>query len=205
VTGGRDIAPLINSLLELPFVVKAATKDWHPQDHVSFASNHPPPDNIPFESFITIANPLNGSETETTRLWPNHCVQNSPGAELIPELDVGKVDEVIEKGMDKRVEMYSVFHDPFKYPTVYRSRIADVLRAKNVTDVFVVGLAYDYCVKYTAIDSVGEGFTTYLVEDASKAVDPTAIPQVNEDVGNAGVKVVRSDGPEIQKVKQGNC
>jgi nicotinamidase-related amidase len=201
VIGGRDVSTTINKLLSLPFTLRVATKDWHPPDHISFASNHDPPNNKPFESTITIQNPLNPSETETTRLWPVHCVQGTKGAELIPELDQAKLDDVIEKGMDKRVEMYSVFKDPFENPCVYRSRITDVLKGKGVTDVFVVGLAHDYCVKYTAIDAVKEGFRTFMVEDGTRAVDPQAAKQVNEEMQQAGVVIVNSTGPEIKRVE----
>lgn len=200
VQGGRDIIPTINSLLELPFALKAATKDFHPQDHISFASNHPPPNNIPFESEVVIQNPLNEFETQKTRLWPDHCVQGTAGSELVPELNISKVDEVVEKGMDKRVEMYSVFQDPFTKPTVFKSRMADLLRENSVTDVFVCGLAHDYCVKYTAIDAAQEGFKTYVVEDATKAVDPKGLPGVNAEMAKYSVTLVTSDGPELAMV-----
>ena len=116
VTAGRDIVPLINRLLASEkFVVKIATKDWHPQKHISFASNHQAPDNKPFESFVDVHNHVVGKPEETMkqRLWPDHCVQNSKGAELIEELDQGKIDLVVHKGMDERVEMYSAFTDSF--------------------------------------------------------------------------------------------
>jgi nicotinamidase-related amidase len=168
---------------------------------VSFASNHSAPNNTPFTTIITIANPLNPAETETTRLWPDHCVQGTPGAELIPELDIDKIDEVVEKGMDKRVEMYSAFQDPFTSPTVYKSRMAEVLKQSGITDVFVCGLAHDYCVKYTAIDATKEGFKTYLIEDATRAVDPADIPAVNAEMEKFGVIIVDSKGPEVRRVK----
>ncbi|KAF2458291.1 isochorismatase [Lineolata rhizophorae] len=200
VTGGRDIAPLVNSLLALPFAMTVATKDWHPQDHVSFASNHAPPNNKPFES-VTIANPHNAAETETTRLWPDHCVQGSKGAELVPELDVAKVQHVVEKGQDRRVEMYSAFKAPFDDPVVAQSGLAELLREGGITDVYAVGLAFDYCVKYTAIDSAKEGFKTYVVGEGSRAVDPSAWADVERELKEKGVTVVSADGEEVKKVK----
>ncbi|OCK83394.1 Isochorismatase hydrolase [Lepidopterella palustris CBS 459.81] len=202
VPGGREIASKVNYLLSLPFALKIATKDFHPQDHISFASNHPPPNNKPFESFFTIKNPLNPEETDTTRLWPDHCVQGTPGSELIPELEVAKVHHIVEKGQDKRVEMYSAFADPFTNPTVSRSKLADVLHEAKISDVFVVGLATDYCVKFTAIDSAKEGFTTHVVGEATNAVDPSSLDEVYKDFDKAGVSLVGMDSEAIKKVKE---
>lgn len=201
VAGGRDIAETVNRLLSLPFALKIATKDFHPRDHVSFASNHPPPNNKPFESVITIANPLNPSETETTRLWPDHCVQGTPGSELVPELDVGKVDHIVEKGQDKRVEMYSAFADPFRNPTVTRSKLADTLGNGGITHVYIVGLAMDYCVNFTAVDSAKEGFTTYIVQEGTKAVDPSNWDNTKSQLEAEGVALVSVDGEEVNRVK----
>ncbi|KAF1816173.1 Isochorismatase hydrolase [Eremomyces bilateralis CBS 781.70] len=194
VKGGRDIAPVLNRLLDLPFTLKIATKDWHPKNHVSFASNHPHPNNKPFESFFTITNPLNPAESAATRLWPDHCVQRTPGAELAPELDQTKLDEIIEKGQDERVEMYSVFADLFVNPTVYRSGISKMLKEKEITHVYVAGLAMDYCVKYSALHAAKEGFGTVVIADATKAVDPHLWDQVKAEMEQAGVIEVGGRG-----------
>lgn len=198
VAGGRDIVPILNELLALPFPVKIATKDFHPRDHISFASNHPPPDNKPFESIITIANPLNPSETQQTRLWPDHCVQGTPGAELLPELDVAQVHRIVEKGQDKRVEMYSAFADPFEQPCVSKSDLAKILHDEGITDVFVAGLAADYCVKCTAVDAAKEGFTTRVIGEATRAVDPTAMDDVLKAYEAAGVAVISKDDASLK-------
>jgi len=201
VQGGRDIAPVVNELLSLPFVIKVATKDFHPQDHISFASNHPPPNNKPFESEITIANPYNPEETETTRLWPDHCVQGTPGAELIPELNTSKINHVVEKGQDKRVEMYSAFAAPFVNPVVSRSGLVDTLNKAGVTHIFTVGLAFDYCVKFTAIDAAKEGFSTFVVREGTRAVDPSSWEKVESQLAESGVKMVGITGDEVSQVK----
>lgn len=187
--GGRDIAKVINELLDLPFAIKIATQDWHPRDHISFAPNHAPPNNKPFESTITYGNPGNASERETTRLWPVHCVQGTHGAELVPELHVSKVDHVVQKGQDKRVEMYSAFKDPFKSPCVSESNLSKLLKEASVETVFVVGLATDYCVKQTALHAKEEGFTTFIVEEATRGVDvgETAMAALKEELKRAGV------------------
>lgn len=199
VNEGRDVAPLINSLLSLPFVAKIATQDWHPADHISFASNHA--DKQPFVDFATVVNPDNASESYSTRLWPVHCVQNTTGAELIPELEADKVETVIKKGTDPRVEMYSAFYDPFEAPRVSDSGLAGVLKEKGVTHVYVVGLAFDYCVKCTAMDAAKEGFTTYVVEEGTRAVDAPKWEECKAELQQKGVVVVSADGPEVAKLK----
>ncbi|KAL6702747.1 NAD(+) salvage pathway protein [Coniothyrium glycines] len=201
VQGGRDIVPTINDLLALPFALKIATKDWHPQDHISFASNHPAPHNKPFETSITVQNPLNPEETQETRLWPDHCVQGTKGAQLLPELDIGKVDQIVEKGQDKRVEMYSAFKDPFSKPCVVQSGLAQTLRDASITDVFVVGLAADYCVKDTALGARNEGFKTWVIGDATKAVDPASLDAVRRGYEDAGVELINKDDAKMEEVK----
>ena len=202
VTGGRDIVPTINEFLTYPFALKVATKDYHPRDHISFASNHAGPNNKPFESTFTIKNPHNPEETQETRLWPDHCIQGTKGAELLPELLVSKVDCIVEKGQDKRVEMYSAFADPFRSPCVAKSDLAATLRTAGITDVYVVGLAADYCVKYTAIDAQKEGFKTWVISDAVKAVDPSSLYNVHEEYAENGVTVIGKGDAQIQKVRE---
>jgi nicotinamidase-related amidase len=199
VSSGRDIIPTVNKLLSFPFALKIATKDWHSADHISFASNHA--DKKPYVDFTTIINPSNPSETYETRLWPVHCVQGTPGAELVHELDIGKVDKVVEKGMRREVEMYSAFYDPLERPRFSDSGLAGILREEGVTDVFVVGLAADYCVRATAVDSAKEGFRTVVVEEGTRAVDPKDWEAVVKgELREKGVGVVSMEGEEVRKV-----
>ncbi|CAD0051802.1 unnamed protein product [Aureobasidium pullulans] len=173
VTDGRSIAPVINDLLKLPWTLRVATKDMHPKDHISFASQHPPPNNKPFESSITIANPHNPEETQTTNLWPDHCVAGSPGSELIPELDI------VETGLAK------------------------TLKEKGVTHVFCVGLAADFCVKATAIDAAKEGFETVVIREGTKGVEQgdEADKKLAQELKENNVKMVSVDGAEVAKVR----
>ncbi|THX23531.1 Isochorismatase hydrolase [Aureobasidium pullulans] len=203
MTDGRSIAPVINDLLKLPWTLRVATKDMHPKDHISFASQHPPPNNKPFESSITIANPHNPEETQTTNLWPDHCVAGSPGSELIPELDVSILDEVVEKGQDKRVEMYSAFCTPFLNPKIVETGLAKTLKEKGVTHVFCVGLAADFCVKATAIDAAKEGFETVVIREGTKGVEQgdEADKKLAQELKENNVKMVSVDGPEVAKVR----
>lgn len=99
------------------------------------------------------------------------------------------------------MEMYSAFADPFKNPTVTRSKLAEILRDAGVTDVYVAGLAADYCVKFTAIDSHKEGFKTWVVEDATRAVDPTSLSEVYHEYKELGIELVSKDDEAIKKVK----
>lgn len=197
VPQGRAIAPAINSLLNLPFVLKIATRDYHPANHVSFASNHAGA--TAFTSHHTIIHPHDPSKSDTTLLWPAHCVQGTPGVELVPELDVAKVDVVVDKGMNPAVEMYSAFWDPFR---VSVSELGGMLKEAGVTDVFVVGLAADYCVKATAESAVEEGYRTYIVEEGTRAVMGEAWEaEGKKEVEKKGVRFVSADGSEIQRVK----
>ncbi|KAI9742328.1 MAG: NAD(+) salvage pathway protein [Claussenomyces sp. TS43310] len=198
VPNGRDILRTLNHLLTLPFVLKVATKDWHPATHISFSANHP--NTSPYTSFTTVTNPSNPAESYQTRLWPVHCVQNTPGAALVPELHREHIDKIVEKGQDARVEMYSAFYDPLREPRVSDSGLAGTLREAAVTDCFVVGLAADYCVKATALDAAAEGFKTWIVDEGTRAVDIDGWEECKKTLAEKGVWVVSAEGAEIGKV-----
>ncbi|TVY16371.1 Nicotinamidase, partial [Lachnellula arida] len=186
VPNALAIIPTINHLLTLPFPLKIATKDWHPANHTSFASTHP--GTHPFVSTTTITTPLGSYET---KLWPDHCIQDTPGAALLPSLSISRIDHVVEKGQRQDIEMYSAFYDPHK---CVDSGLKDVLAPGGVTDVFVVGLAFDYCVRATAVDAAAEGFGTWVVGEGTKAVDAGAWDEVVRDLKEKGVRVVSVDG-----------
>ncbi|KAF7551912.1 hypothetical protein G7Z17_g4664 [Cylindrodendrum hubeiense] len=196
VTGGRDIASAINTLLALPFALKIATKDWHPPHHVSFAVNHP--DAAPYTSSHTIVHPSDPTRTYTTTLWPVHCVQGSHGAELVPELNVEALDSVVEKGMDHRVEMYSAFYDPFH---VSDSGLAKTLKDAGVTDVFVVGLASDFCVKATAEHAVEEGYRTFIVTEGTRPVLPDQWDECKREMEANGINFTSIDGDQVARLR----
>jgi nicotinamidase-related amidase len=121
---------------------------------------------------------------------------------VVPELDQSKIDVVIEKGMDKRVEMYSAFADPFLSPTVSKSRLEAILKEKGITHVYCVGLAMDYCVKATALHAAKAGFTTFIVNEGTKAVDPAAWGEVEAQLKKAGVEMVDVDSKEVGEVRE---
>lgn len=189
----------------MPFALKIATRDFHPPDHVSFASSHSPPNNVPFRSTVTISNPDNPMETQTIPIWPPHCVQGTKGAELIPELSVSKIDRIVNKGRNSKLEMFSGFADVFGR---HNSDAADVdltslLRQSNINDVFVIGLAGDYCVKCTALDAQSEGFQVYVVEEAVKSINPgdTGWGEAKRQMEDTGVRVISLHGPEVQRTQ----
>ncbi|KAK0741585.1 Isochorismatase-like protein [Apiosordaria backusii] len=210
VPQGRTITPLINTLLALPtFSLKIATQDWHPPTHISFASNHnhshSSPPKLPFVDTHTIHNPLNPSQSYTTLLWPDHCIQSTPGASLLPELLLSHFDHIIKKGTDPRVEMYSAFFDPFP-PTPDGKRVCDsglakLLHEKDITHVYVVGLAGDYCVKHTAYDAAREGFQTVIIEEGTKSVNPGGWEECKKEMESlGGVRVVSVESEEVQRL-----
>lgn len=200
VQGGRDIAGQINTLLTYPFTLKLATRDFHPANHISFASQHS--DAKPFISSHTIANPENAEEQQTTLLWPDHCVQGTEGCELVKELDTEQLDFILDKGIDPRVESYSAFGPPFRSPAVSMSGLTDRLREKKITEVFCCGLAWDFCVKFTAIDAAKEGFRTFVVRDATKGIDEEA-KETEDELKKAGVAVVRMGSDELESIRTG--
>lgn len=182
VPEGDRVIPVVNRLLGR-FGLVVATQDWHPPDHGSFAANHP-------GRKAGEAIDLNGLPQI---LWPVHCVQNTPGADFHPALDRGRIERVFQKGTDPAIDSYSGFFDNGRRRA---TGLADFLRERRVTDVFVCGLATDYCVKATALDAAALGFRTHLVDDACRGVQlrPGDIARAIAEMRAAGVVVVESEG-----------
>ena len=157
VPEGDAVVPVVNRLARhFPDVVM--TQDWHPSGHLSFASAHP--GRQPFET-IELAY---GAQT----LWPDHCVQGSRGAAFHPGLDLPQAELVVRKGFRKAIDSYSAFYEnDRRTPT----GLAGYLRERGFRRVFLVGLATDFCVHYSAIDARREGFAALLVEDGCRAID----------------------------------
>ncbi len=178
VAGGSALVGPANRLAP-HFDVVVATQDWHPPDHGSFAAQHP-------GHAIGEVIRLNGLPQV---LWPVHCVEDTPGAEFLPGLDRTRWDAVFQKGTDPGVDSYSGFFDNGRR---HATGLGDYLAARGVTDVCVVGLATDYCVKFTALDACGLGFRTHLIEDACRGVDlaPGDIEAAIRAMRAAGVIIV---------------
>jgi len=157
VARGDEIVPLVNRLGER-FQHVVLTQDWHPPGHSSFASSHP--GNKPFQT-IEVAY---GLQT----LWPDHCVQETTGAAFHPDLRLPHAEVVIRKGFRRAVDSYSAFYEnDRRTPT----GLAGYLRERGLARIFLVGLATDFCVHYSALDARRLGFAAVLIEDACRAID----------------------------------
>ncbi|HEY7195968.1 MAG TPA: bifunctional nicotinamidase/pyrazinamidase [Gaiellaceae bacterium] len=163
--GDRIAEPLAELLDRFELVV--ATRDWHPADHGSFAGVE--------------VDPAEWHGTDPPSIWPVHCVQGTPGAELHPALDRAKVDVVIDKGQDRNSQGYSAFQD---------TRLGNLLRERGVDRLFVAGLATDYCVKNSVLDALREGFDVTVVEDAIRGVEvePGDSKRAVEEMREAGAR-----------------
>lgn len=157
VAGGNEIVPLVNSLAH-EFNHMVLTQDWHPADHSSFASQHEG-----VAPFSTITMPY-GPQT----VWPDHCVIGSEGAAFHPQLDVTRAELIIRKGFRKAIDSYSAFFEnDRKTPT----GLAGYLQERGLTRLTLVGLAFDYCVRYSAEDAKALGFSVTVIERATRAID----------------------------------
>jgi nicotinamidase/pyrazinamidase len=179
VAGGDEIVPLINTLAK-KFTNVILTQDWHPADHTSFASQHP--GKSPFE---TIELPYG-----TQVLWPDHCVQGTKGAEFSAELNIPHAQLVIRKGYHRNVDSYSGFQEADRSTL---TGLAGYFGEREVSRLFIVGLATDFCVSWTAIDASAAGFETVLIEDACRAIDANgSLEKAWSDLEDAGVTRIMS-------------
>lgn len=185
VSHGDDVIPVCNRLLQSKqklFDYVVATQDWHPMDHQSFAIQHPgkkPGDLGELHGLPQV-------------FWPVHCVQNTLGAEFSNLLNTKLIDHVAYKGMSREVDSYSGFYDNGRKSS---TGLAEKLKQKNIKDIYVLGLATDYCVKFTALDGLREGFKTYLVEDGCRGVNlsPDDVQNAVTEMQTAGIQIIGSD------------
>jgi len=180
VPEGDQVIPIAASLLE-QFQTVVATQDWHPANHGSFAANHPwrkPGQIIDLHGLEQI-------------LWPIHCVQNSFGAEIVDGIDQSKISKIFRKGTDPKIDSYSGFFDNGRRKS---TGMAEWLKEQGIDTVYVLGLATDYCVKFTVLDALSEGFTTYLIKDGSRGVDLKEgdVEQAIKEMDSAGAVIVDS-------------
>jgi nicotinamidase/pyrazinamidase len=179
VPEGDTVVPLANELMPR-YETVVASQDWHPANHGSFAANHPwrkPGQTIELHGLQQV-------------LWPIHCVQDSWGAEFVPELRLDGVTQIFQKGTDPTVDSYSAFYDNgHRKPT----GLAEWLRARDIAAVDVMGLATDYCVKFTVLDALGEGFSVRLIEDGCRGVElrPGDTEAAIGEMRAAGAEVTR--------------
>jgi len=180
VPRGNEVVPVANRL-QPGFKLVVATQDWHPAGHGSFASTH--------------AGRKPGELAELAGLpqvlWPDHCVQGSAGAAFAPGLEMNRVETIFRKGTDPRIDSYSGFFDNGHRKS---TGLGDYLKGRGATAVYVLGLATDYCVKFTALDARRLGFRTVLIEDGSRGVElqPGDVARAVEEMRAGGVEVLRS-------------
>lgn len=176
VPEGDKIVPIINNLQE-KFDLVIATQDWHPKDHSSFAENHPGK-----KEFEIIQ--LQGIDQ---KLWPVHCVQNSEGAQFHSGLKTQKIEAIFRKGTNKEIDSYSGFFDNAHLKS---TGLSGYLREKGVSQLYFCGLAAEYCVYFSIIDALKEGFKSTLIEDATKALSEEDFDKAKKAILHAGGKII---------------
>jgi len=179
VADGDAVVPLINVLAK-KFTNVVLTQDWHPANHISFASQHP--GKAPFETIEL--------DYGTQVLWPDHCVWGSRGADISADLDIPQAQLIIRKGYTRAIDSYSGFQEADRQTL---TGLAGYLNERDVDRLYVVGLATDYCVGWTAIDGAAAGFDVTVIEDATRAIDNAgSLARAWEDMAEAGVERLQS-------------
>lgn len=186
VPNGYDTVPVANRVMEKFHEeddIIVATQDWHPPDHGSFASNHDGKD-------VFDVTELDGREQI---LWPDHCIQGSEGARFVEGLRTKRFQALFRKGVDPLIDSYSGFHDNGHERS---TGLAGYLREKGVDETFILGVATDVCVKFTALDSIREGFQTNLIVDGCRGVDQQEgdVKEAIEKMESEGVSIRQSEG-----------
>lgn len=176
VENGDEIVPVINRI-QKDFDLVIATQDWHPRRHYSFASSHKGKN--PFDEIR--------HEGQTQVLWPDHCVQGESGAEFSDQLETRRIAAIFRKGMDPEVDSYSGFFDNNRE---HRTGMAGYLKDLGVTDIYLTGLAADFCVYYSAKDGRDLGFEVYYVTNATKAISAEGYEAAIKDLEELGVHMV---------------
>jgi nicotinamidase/pyrazinamidase len=180
VPHGDEVIAVANEL-QKRFELVLATQDWHPPNHGSFAANHPgkkPGDRIMLDGIEQI-------------LWPVHCVQNTPGAEFAPSFNTSRIAHVFHKGIDPRIDSYSTFFD-----NAHRRHtgLAHYLQKRGIKEIYLMGLALDYCVKYSTLDARHLGLNTYVIVDGCRGIELESgdITRALEEMKRAGAVLLKS-------------
>ena len=182
IRDGDAVVPAINGI-SAKFEHVILTQDWHPATHTSFASNHP---GHPGKSAYDQIQLAYGAQT----LWPDHCVQQSPGAEFHPSLEIGRAEMILRKGFRPEIDSYSAFYENDK---VTATGLAGYLRERGFRRIFLAGLAYDFCVRFSAVDAMRAGFEALVIEDACRSVGlPGSVESTREEFRAAGVTEVQT-------------
>ncbi len=188
VAGGDEIIPGINALASR-FDHVILTQDWHPGGHISFASTHARQP-FPPEGQATIEAPYG-----TQHLWPDHSVQGTRGAELHPHLHIPHAELILRKGFRRHIDSYSAF---FENDGITPTGLTGYLRERHLTRLFFVGLAFDFCVGFSAIAAAKLGFGSIVVKDLTRAVGmPGSIDRTRNDFAAHGVLETNSTAPDL--------
>ena len=187
VPDGDAIIPLVNAL-QPQFDLVVASQDWHPAGHRSFASSHPG-----HAAFTQIE-----WQGLPQMLWPDHCVQATPGAELHPDLDTRRVEAIFRKGTDPNIDSYSAFFDNGHRKA---TGLAAYLRGRGVTRVYLAGLAAEYCVYFTAKDALAEGFEAIVLAEATRAISAEGWAAAQANLRQHGGHVVSSLEAQTQQAR----
>lgn len=182
VPDGDAVVPVVNALMARGgYDLIVVSQDWHPADHGSFASQHPGKD--PFDM-----GELNG---QPQVMWPDHCVQNSSGAEFHPQLLGSFVDFIQQKGTDKNADSYSAFRDNSKAAL---TGLAEYLKKQGIEELDVCGLATDFCVSFSALDAIDllPGMKVNFIDDASRGISLDGVIAARKKMQDAGVNIIRS-------------
>lgn len=178
VPDGDKIVPVINSI-QHKFDLVVAAQDWHPQDHVSFASNHE--GKSPFDEIE-----LHG---KSQTLWPDHCVQGTEGAKFHADLDTKQWESIFRKGTDREIDSYSAFYDNGHLKA---TGLTEYLKEKGVSQLFLCGLAADICVYFSIYDAFKEGFACFFIEDASQPLNPEEFEELKKKMTYLGIQIISS-------------
>ena len=178
VANGDAIIPIVNTIQDR-FDLVVATQDWHPKGHKSFASSHEGK-----QVFEQIE--LHGLPQV---LWPDHCVQGTRGADLSETVNWNRTEAIFRKGTSLEIDSYSGFYDNGHRKA---TGLSEYLKGRNITDVYIAGLAADYCVYFTAKDALQEGFNTFVIEDATKAISEDGFVQAKKDLQDKGGHIIQS-------------
>ena len=173
---GNEVIEPINQMMK-NYELVVATKDWHPLNHVSFASNHP---GKKIGDFIKVDN-------LDQILWPEHCVQESKGSDFPKTLNFKTINKIIYKGTNSQIDSYSGFYDNGK---IRSTGLSDYLKANNVTSIDYVGLATEYCVKFTVLDSIKEGFKTRVILNGIKGIDLEESKKALNEMQSKGIDLL---------------